>query len=154
MAPLRQLRPAIDEHFSLPTVRAILASLEAETRQEFADWARQTATLMRTRSPTMLAVTLRQLQRGKDMTLAECFRMELAMARQCFEQGDFIEGVRALIIDKDNTPRFRTPDRIEDLTDAMVDGFFPKSLDRGRPSSRALVNSKISQHLMSTRNIQ
>jgi enoyl-CoA hydratase/carnithine racemase len=121
--PLRALHPAIDKHFSLPTVRAILASLEAETRPEFSDWAKQTAQLMRTRSPTMLAVTLRQLQRGKDMTLAECFRMELAMAQQCFEQGDFLEGVRALIVDKDNAPRWM-PHRIEDVTDAMVDEFF------------------------------
>jgi enoyl-CoA hydratase/carnithine racemase len=121
--PLLALRPAIDEHFSLPSVRAILASLEAEARQEFADWAQQTAALMRTRSPTMLAVTLRQLQRGKDMGLADCFRMEFAMAQQCFEQGDFLEGVRALIVDKDNAPRW-TPNRIEDVNDTVVDGFF------------------------------
>jgi len=121
--PLRVLRPAIDQHFSLPTLRAILASLEAETRPEFADWAQKTAQLMRTRSPTMLAVTLRQLQRGNGMGLADCFRMELAMAQQCFEQGDFLEGVRARIIDKDNAPRW-SPNRIEDVTDAMIDAFF------------------------------
>jgi enoyl-CoA hydratase/carnithine racemase len=123
VAPLRVLRPAIDEHFSRPTIRAILASLDAETRPEFTEWAKQTAELMLTRSPTLLSVTLRQLQRGKDMTLAECFRMELAMAQHCFEQGDFLEGVRALIVDKDNTPRW-TPNRIEDVSEAMVDGFF------------------------------
>jgi Enoyl-CoA hydratase/isomerase len=49
--------------------------------------------------------------------------MELAMAQQCFEQGDFLEGVRALIVDKDNAPRW-APNRIEDVTDAMVDQFF------------------------------
>ena len=123
VAPLRALRPAIDEHFSLPSVRAILASLDGESRAEFGDWAKQTARLMRTRSPTMLAVSQRQLQRGRDMTLAECFRMELAMAQQCFEQGDFLEGVRALIVDKDNAPRW-APNRIDDVTDAMVDEFF------------------------------
>jgi enoyl-CoA hydratase/carnithine racemase len=121
--PLRALRPAIDQHFSHRTVLAILASLHAETRPEFADWAEQTAKLIRTRSPTMVAVSLRQLQRSRDMSLAECFRMELGMAQQCFEQGDFLEGVRALIVDKDNAPRW-SPNRIEDVTDAMVDGFF------------------------------
>jgi len=120
---LRALRPAIDRHFSLSDVRAMLASLDAETTPEFADWANQTAKLMRTRSPTMLGVTLRQLQRGKNMTLAECFRMELSMTQHCFEQGDFLEGVRALIVDKDNAPRW-TPNRIEDVSDAMVDEFF------------------------------
>ncbi len=120
---LSVLRPGIDAHFSQPTVPAILASLEAETRPEYADWARQSAKLMRSRSPTMLCVTLRQLQRGKELSLAACFRMELAMAQQSFVQGDFVEGVRALIIDKDNAPQWK-PGRIEDVTDAMIDPFF------------------------------
>jgi enoyl-CoA hydratase/carnithine racemase len=120
---LSLLRSGIDSHFSQPTVPAILASLEAETRPQYADWAQQSAKLMRSRSPTMLCVTLRQLQHGKDLSLAACFRMELAMAQQCFEQGDFLEGVRALIIDKDNAPRWK-PERIEEVTDAAVDDFF------------------------------
>jgi enoyl-CoA hydratase/carnithine racemase len=120
---LSLLRSGIDVHFSHGTVPAILASLEAESRSEYADWAAQTAKLMRTRSPTMLAATLRQLRRGKEMNLGACFRMELNMAQQCFEQGDFIEGVRALLIDKDNSPRW-SPGRIEDVTDAMVEAFF------------------------------
>ena len=120
---LSLLRPGIDAHFSRPTVPAILASLEAETRAEYADWAQQTAKLMRSRSPTMLFATLRQLKRGKDMSLAACFRMELSMTQQCFEQGDFMEGVRALIVDKDNAPKWR-PSRIDDVTDDMIDGFF------------------------------
>jgi enoyl-CoA hydratase/carnithine racemase len=120
---LSLLRPAIDQHFSLATVPAILESLTAESRPAYADWAQQTAKLMRTRSPTMLGATLRQLQRGRSLSLAACFRMELAMAQQCFEQGDFLEGVRALIIDKDNSPRW-SPGRIEDVTETMIDAFF------------------------------
>jgi enoyl-CoA hydratase/carnithine racemase len=120
---LSLLRAGVDAHFSHPTVPAILASLESEARPEYTDWARRSAALMRTRSPTMLGVALREMRLGKDLSLAACFRMELAMAQQCFEQGDFLEGVRALIIDKDKTPRW-TPNRIEDATDAMVDMFF------------------------------
>lgn len=123
------LRPAIDEHFSQPSVPAIMASLEAERRPEYADWAAQTATLLNTRSPTMLAVTLRQLQRGATMELSECFRMELGMVQQCFVQGDFIEGVRALIIDKDNAPRW-TPARIEEVTEEMIAAFFERQWPR------------------------
>ena len=120
---LSMLRPAIDLHFSVNSVAGILASLDAEGRSEYADWARQTAKLMRSRSPTMLSVTLRQLQRGKSLGLADCFRMELAMVEHCFEQGDFIEGIRALLIDKDNAPRW-TPDRVEEVTNDSVDAFF------------------------------
>jgi enoyl-CoA hydratase/carnithine racemase len=120
---LSVLRPAIDLHFSGDSVAGILASLDAEARPEFTDWAQQTSKLMRNRSPTMLAVALQQLRRGKSLGLADCFRMEIGMVEQCFVQGDFIEGVRALIIDKDNAPRW-TPSRLEDVTEASVDAFF------------------------------
>jgi enoyl-CoA hydratase/carnithine racemase len=122
-APLASLRPAIDVHFAQPSVAAIFASLERATAGEHAEWAAQTAKLMRGRSPTMLAVALRQLERGKALDLASCFRMELGMVQQCFDQGDFLEGVRALIIDKDNAPRWN-PGRLEDVTDAAVEAFF------------------------------
>jgi enoyl-CoA hydratase/carnithine racemase len=120
---LSVLRPAIDHHFAHSSVREILKSLDGESRAEFADWAQQTAKLMRSRSPTMLSVALRQLQRGKSMELADCFRMELGMVEQSFEQGDFIEGIRALLIDKDNSPRWAPP-RLEEVTDASVEAFF------------------------------
>lgn len=123
------LRPAIDLHFSQATVPAILASLAAESRPEYADWAAQTVKLLNTRSPTMLAVTQRQLQRGKTMNLADCFRMELGMVQQCFVQGDFIEGVRALIIDKDNAPRW-TPARVDEITEEMIEAFFNQQWPR------------------------
>ena len=120
---LPALRECIDLHFSKASVAAILSSLEAETRSPYAAWAEATAKLMRSRSPTLLSVTLRQLQRGASMSLAECFRMELGMAAHSFEQGDFLEGVRAVLIDKDNRPHWR-PSRIEDVTDSMIDAWF------------------------------
>jgi hypothetical protein len=45
------------------------------------------------------------------------------MAAHSFEQGDFLEGVRAALIDKDNSPRWK-PGRIEDVTEAMIEAFF------------------------------
>jgi enoyl-CoA hydratase/carnithine racemase len=139
---LETLRPVIDLHFSQPTVAAILASLESEGRGDYAAWAQQTAALMRARSPTMLCVTLLQLQRGRTLDLADCFRMELGMAAHCFEQGDFLEGVRAVLIDKDNAPRWK-PGRIEDVTDTMIGAFF-----RNRWSDAAHPLARLeSQHL-------
>ncbi len=120
---LPALRQCIDGHFSKDSIAAILSSLESESRSAHARWARDTANLMRSRSPTLLSVTLRQLQRGANMSLADCFRMELGMAAYAFEQGDFLEGVRAVLIDKDNAPRWH-PGRIEDVTDAMIEAFF------------------------------
>ena len=122
-APLAGLRPAIDEHFAAATVPALLASLALESRPEYADWARETSALLNARSPTMLAVTLKQLQLGRSMTLAQCLRMEIGMAWQCFVQGDFIEGIRAVVIDKDNKPRWQ-PARTAEVTDASVEAIF------------------------------
>jgi enoyl-CoA hydratase/carnithine racemase len=120
---LPALRERIDTHFSKASVGAIFKSLESETRSAYAAWADETVKLMRSRSPTLLSVTLRQLQRGARMSLADCFRMELGMAAHSFEQGDFLEGVRAVLIEKDNKPRWQ-PSRIEDVTDSMVDAWF------------------------------
>jgi enoyl-CoA hydratase/carnithine racemase len=122
-APLAAIRPAIDQHFAAASVPALLKSLAGEGRREYTEWARQTIDLINTRSPTMLAVTLEQLKRGKSMSLAECLRMELGLVHQSFIQGDFIEGVRALLIDKDNAPVWR-PSRIEEVTDAAVAAMF------------------------------
>ena len=119
-----------DEHFA--DLRRLLEARATAPRSApalpalhsaYASWAQATAKLMRSRSPTLLSVTLRQLQRGAGMSLADCFRMELGMAAYAFEQGDFLEGVRAVLIDKDNNPRWH-PGRIEDVTDTMIDAFF------------------------------
>ncbi len=120
---LAALRPAIDTHFSKDSIAAILASLQGERRPEFSSWAEQTVQLLRSRSPTMLGVTLRHLRLGRTRPLADCFRTDLGLMRHCFVQGDVLEGVRALLIDKDKRPHWQ-PQRIEEVTDASVDAFF------------------------------
>jgi enoyl-CoA hydratase/carnithine racemase len=106
-APLAAVRTAIDRHFSQANAVGVLQSLRSETSPEYSAWAQQTLATIVTRSPLTVAVALRQLQRGKTLTLAECLRMELGLVQHCFADGDFINGVRALIIDKDNNPRWR-----------------------------------------------
>jgi enoyl-CoA hydratase/carnithine racemase len=122
-APLAKLRPAIEQHFAAASVAELLASLERESRPAYAQWAMDTRKLLLARSPTMLAVTLRQLHLGRTMSLADCLRMELGMVHQCFVHGDFMEGVRAVIVDKDNAPKWR-PARIEEVSAASVDAIF------------------------------
>ncbi len=120
---LEALRPAIDSHFAHANVAAILASLEAEDRPAYKEWAAKTLEALSKRSPTMLEVTLEQLRRGAGMTLGECFRMELNLIHGCFEHGDFIEGIRALIVEKDNQPHWR-PRRLDEVERPAVDAFF------------------------------
>ena len=106
---LERLRPAIDRHFAAGSVEGIVASLAAERSPEHESWARETVAKLRQRSPTMLKVTLEQLTRAAQLSLAECFRMELGLIHGCFEQGDFAEGIRAVLVDKDQKPRWNPP---------------------------------------------
>ena len=120
---LAALRPAIDRHFGHDSVAAILASLATETRPEFQPWAIKTLALLEQRSPTLLRVAFEQLRRGRRLTLPDCFRLELNLIHGCFAQRDFVEGIRALIVDKDNTPRWNPPS-LPEVTDACVAAFF------------------------------
>lgn len=136
-APLEKLQSAIDAHF-IPqrSVAEIIASLDTETECELADWATETAATLRKRSPVMLEVTRRQLNRGGKQTLAESFRMELGMVYECFEHGDLLEGIRAVIIDKDNAPKWRPP-MLGEVTDAQLAAFFA---DRWAGAAHPLAN--------------
>ena len=120
----------VDRHFSLGTVGAIVSSLEAEADNDA--WARDTAAVLRRRSPLMLHVALEQIRRARSMGLADELRMERNLVRRCFHPvhlarsgaaTDVVEGVRALAIDKDHHPRWN-PVRIEDVDAAMVQPFF------------------------------
>ncbi|MGN8140086.1 enoyl-CoA hydratase/isomerase family protein [Pseudomonas sp. 22105] len=108
-APLEALRPAIDHFFALPDVPSIVEQLRAVTVADSHEWATTTADLLEARSPLAMGVTLEMLRRGRHLSLEHCFALELHLDRQWFERGDLIEGVRALLIDKDKSPRWNPP---------------------------------------------
>jgi len=111
---------AIDRCFSAPTVEDILSALEKEAT----DWARDTIAILRTKSPTSLKVNLRQLRLGRTLPDFEtAMRLEFRLMQRFMAGGDFFEGVRALIIDKDQRPRW-SPDRLGAVSEAMVDAYF------------------------------
>lgn len=122
-ATLQALRPVIDEHFSQPDLPSIRAALLGETRAEFRDWAAETVRVLDSRSPLAMGVTLELLRRGRDLPLRDCFALELHLGSQWFAKGDFIEGVRALIIDKDKQPRWN-PASLAELEPKRVQAFF------------------------------
>jgi len=64
-----------------------------------------------------------QLIKGQQLSLADCFRMELDLSVKCGQFGEFQEGVRALLIDKDNQPKWRY-DNIKDVEQEIVEWFF------------------------------
>ncbi|MCX7078425.1 MAG: enoyl-CoA hydratase/isomerase family protein [Pseudomonas sp.] len=122
-APLHALRPAIDHFFALPDVPSIVEQLREVTVADSHEWAKTTATLLESRSPLAMGVTLEMLRRGRQLSLQACFALELHLDRQWFERGDLIEGVRALLIDKDKTPRWNPP-TLQALDGEHVASFF------------------------------
>jgi enoyl-CoA hydratase len=106
--------------FSHPTVPAILDALARETDE----WAAKTQAALLERSPRALAATLAAIRGARALgSLEAALNVELRLCLHLFEDGEFSEGVRALLIDKDKSPRWRPPANA-DVTDAMIAPLF------------------------------
>jgi enoyl-CoA hydratase len=125
LAPLAALQPAIDRCFAVGSVEEILEALTAETAAGGANagWAAETRAGLLTKSPTSLKVTLRQLMIGRDYDLDAALALEYRLTQHVMAAHDFYEGVRAMLIDKDQTPRWR-PATLAEVSDNMIDEFF------------------------------
>jgi enoyl-CoA hydratase len=116
-------RAWINQCFAFDTVEEIFTALAAHPNPE----ANVTLDDLRKRSPTSLKVTLaalRNARKGND--LAACLQQEFRIAQTCLREPDFIEGIRAAIIDKDRNPRWR-PNQLEDVTPEAVEPYFTKA---------------------------
>jgi len=118
-APLAAHRADIDRVFALETVEAMLAALDEMGE----GWGATTAARLREKSPTSLKVTLRQMRRGAGLDFDGAMRMEYRLALRFMQSPDFVEGVRAVILEKDNAPRW-LPATLDAVDDATADGFF------------------------------
>jgi enoyl-CoA hydratase/carnithine racemase len=128
-ATVEKNRAAIDHHFGAGSVPAIVASLQADD----SEFARATLAIMATRSPLMMCVTHAMITRGAGLDIGDCLRMERTAVRRTLENGQVIEGIRALVIDKDHAPRW-VPAALSDVTDEMVRRFLePAWPDHGHP---------------------
>jgi len=117
-APLETLRDAIDFHFAHDTVEAIVASLETGD-----DWARATAAAMLAMSPTSLKLTLRALRMGGGEEIEGALRTEYRIVSHLRDHHDFFEGVRAVLIEKDKSPKW-APATLAEVDDATLDPYF------------------------------
>jgi enoyl-CoA hydratase/carnithine racemase len=118
-------RATIDHVFAADTVETILANLDrvAQTGGLQTEWAAATVATIRSRSPTSLKLALAQVQRGRSWTFEECMRAEFRIVSRVVYGHDFYEGVRALIIDKDNQPRWR-PGTLREVGVADIERYF------------------------------
>ena len=113
-------RARIDRIFALASIEAILAALETDG----SDWSKAQLATLATKSPQTLKVSFRQLREGAKMqNFADEMRQEYAIACRVATRHDFTEGVRALIVDKDNSPKWDPP-TLARVTDAMLDDIF------------------------------
>jgi enoyl-CoA hydratase len=110
----------INRHFASDRFEDILASLDADE----SDWAMREAATLRSKSPQTCKVALRQLAESvKLQDFADNMAMEYRIASRVLTRPDFAEGVRAVIVDKDNAPKW-DPAQPEDVTDALLDTIF------------------------------
>uniref|UniRef100_A0A3B4G204 3-hydroxyisobutyryl-CoA hydrolase n=1 Tax=Pundamilia nyererei TaxID=303518 RepID=A0A3B4G204_9CICH len=109
----------IDRLFSSSSVEGIVKNLKTDG-SEFAK--KQTETLSKM-SPTSLKITLKQLQAGAALSLQDVLVMEYRLSQACMRGCDFYEGVRAVLVDKDQNPKWN-PSTLEEVSDQMVEQCF------------------------------
>jgi enoyl-CoA hydratase len=112
--------PEVDRFFAADDYEDILAALEEEGSQ----WAQEQLAILQTKSPQACKVSLRIVYDGaRVQDFAHEMRQEYAVATRVVQRHDFVEGVRALLVDKDNQPRWE-PATPEGVTEHLIDTIF------------------------------
>ncbi|MCE7795711.1 enoyl-CoA hydratase/isomerase family protein [Sphingobium sufflavum] len=118
---------AIDRLFASDRLEEIVAALAADE----SDFARETLATLRSKSPQTCKVALRQLRLGGEATsFADNMAMEYRIASRALDRPDFVEGVRAVLVDKDHAPQWN-PATPEGVSEELLDSIFaPLPADR------------------------
>lgn len=107
-------------HSEIEDIMAALASVNDKVCQE-------ALVLLQKKSPTSLKVTLKALIKGKVLNFDACMTQEFAITSHFLQNHDFMEGIRAIIIDKDQKPLWE-PSKLSDVNEAMINAFFHQTL--------------------------
>lgn len=116
---LLEHREALDRCFSAGSVEEVLSCLEAEE----SDWAAKLAAGIQSKSPTSTKIAFRQIREGAKLDFEECMRTEFRMVSRIFKAPDFFEGIRAVVIDKDQAPQWQ-PASLAEVTSELVEAYF------------------------------
>ena len=118
-------RPAIDRLFRADRVEDILAALDesASARSAVSPFATAAAATIRTKSPTSLKLALAQLRAGRTLPFDACMQTEFRIVSRIIHDHDFYEGVRAVLVDKDNAPRWQ-PAALDAVTQDDIERHF------------------------------
>jgi enoyl-CoA hydratase len=129
-SPIMALKPAIDRLFGAPTVEGILRELNTTT----AEWAQKARGELIQKSPLALKATLAAIRQARHLpSLEAALNVEFRLCTRLFEQGEFPEGVRALLVDKDKAPKWsaREPEDVAAATVAALFQPFPAGEELG-----------------------
>lgn len=126
LSPLQQKQAEIDAMMEGESALVILRKFQ---KLECADpfWS-GAKTAMLKGSPTSLALTFEQYKRSQGISLEDAFAQETNLSLQCCDRHDFVEGVRALLVDKDNNPQWQ-PASLEEVSAAYIDEHFKAPLE-------------------------
>ncbi|CAL1290884.1 unnamed protein product [Larinioides sclopetarius] len=105
--------------FAADSVENIMEALQ----KEGSEWSRKQHEIMKKLSPTSLKVAFQQLRRGANMTLQDNLKMEYRLCQRFMADHDFHDGVRAVLIDKDNKPNWK-PATLEEVSEEKIDSYF------------------------------
>lgn len=112
---------AIQHLTDADTVTAVVAKMRAYEGE--ARWISKAVSSLSAASPTSMAIIWRHLQASRTASLAEVLASERGLSIQCLRKGEFAEGIRALLVDKDQQPRWRYPS-LEEVDPGWIDDFF------------------------------
>jgi 3-hydroxyisobutyryl-CoA hydrolase len=125
--------PDINAVFGLDNVEAIYEALQKRNDE----WAQQTLKLLKGGSPTSQKISFRHVREGQHGSLADTLRRDFRIVwHMCHHSTEFIEGIRAKLIDKDNNARWNPP-TVQEVSDAEVDEYFkplPEHLELKLPT--------------------
>lgn len=116
---LKEQLTIIESCFNQASVEAIIAALQ----QQDSPWAKEQAAALNLRSPTSLKVTHREITLGANMDISACMEMEFNLTTRILQGHDVYEGIRAVLIDKTNDPKWQ-PARLQDVSDAEIAEMF------------------------------
>jgi len=121
----RHYTETINSCFGSDRAEEIVAALRADG----SDWAIKQADTIESKSPRTVKVALRQLREGAGFaTFEENMRNEYRIGARQVQSADFLEGVRAVIVDKDHEPKWNPP-TLEGVSDAVIDEVFAPLMD-------------------------
>lgn len=118
-------RSLIEKCFSKDTVEEVIEFLVNESNMEGNEWVKETMKTLKRSSPTGLKMTFQSIRQGRNQTLSECLKKEFRLTINTLRgaiSNDMYEGIRAMIIEKDNSPKWNPP--LDEVTNEKLNLVF------------------------------